>query len=391
MDNSSFSLLEEKFDSREKNLIEEAAYGKGLKSLPVDWDKSRAKRIKKAEKDFFYFAKEYFPQWFEYEFCVAHHDMIEVALSGDRKLHIFAAPRDFGKTRIFRVFKVWCACFGKKHHYSKASDTIDLVRKDFRYVRDVIKYNPKIVSDFGDIIDKNWDAMDSFHIAPHKFNPQGTTFVGNSFTVTPRGELGETRVDFEEFDDFEDFTTSINPDISQRKIDTIERDYHLALSDDGCGIYLGNNSRTTCLINILVEMKPADRESSHPAFDLHIIDGWDEKHQRATWYQRYAAKSEDELRAMMTLSINVFNAEVRQKPSPPEGTRFLLKDWNTYKEFPKDAIGLMFCDPAYRAEIGFQSNRSALLFVLAEKVSRAHCVCPPMRMGRIFPGDVRPP
>ena len=350
-----FSLLEEHFDIREKLLIEEAAYGKGLRSLPSDWERNRPKRLKKSEKDFFYFAKEYFPQWFEFEFCDVHHDMIDAALDGNRTIHVFAAPRDFGKTRLFRVFKIWCACFGKKSLYSKTSDTIDLVRKDFRYVREILKYNPKIVSDFGDIIDKNWDYLDSFRIIAHKYNPRGTTFVANSMTVTPRGELAETRVDFIEFDDFEDFSTSINPDISRRKIEIIERDFHLALAEKGNGIYLGNNARTTCLINVLAEMKEADRAANHPAFKLHIIDGWDEKKNRATWYQRYHAESEDELRSEMNLSLNVFNAEVRQKPSPPEGTRFLLKDWTTFKELPKDAQGIIFCDPAFGQTSDFKA------------------------------------
>ncbi|MBP8975098.1 MAG: hypothetical protein KBG83_00120 [Bacteroidetes bacterium] len=353
--NNNFSILEEKFVAMEQQLIEEAAYGKGINSLPSNWDENRPRRIYQAEKDFFYFATEYFPQWFEFSFCDAHREMIKAAMSNDRIIHIFAAPRDFGKTRIFRVFKIWCACFGKKKLYSKSSDTIDLIRKDFRYVREILKYNPKIISDFGDIIDPNWDSLDSFRIVPHKYNPTGTTFVANSMTVTPRGELAETRIDFEEFDDFEDFSTSINPEISQRKIEIIERDYHLGLSDNGCGIYLGNNARTTCLINLLKEIPEKTRKMQHPAFELHIIDGWDEKHARPRWYQRYQAKSEDEFRKEMNLSVNVFNAEVRQKPAPPEGTRFLQKYWNTFKDVPKDATGIMFCDPAFGETSDFKT------------------------------------
>jgi hypothetical protein len=350
-----FSIIEQQITERDKLLIQEAAFGRGLKSLPPDWEKNKSKRIKKGSKDFFYAAKEYFPQWFDYPFCDEHHQLIDAAMSNDRLIHLFGAPRGFGKTRLFRVFKVFSACFGWKHHYSKASDTIDLVEKDFRWVRLILKYNPKIVADFGSIVDDSWDSLHSFRIVPHKHNELGTIFVANSYTVTPRGELGDTRLDFEEFDDFEDFRTSINPDISLSKIDTIERDFQPALTEDGCGVYLGNNARTTCIINVLQEMKPADRKANHPALEVTIIDGWNEKKSRPTWHQRYQAKTEDEFRASLAMSVSVFNAEVRQKPSPPEGTRFLLKDWRTYKSFPKDAVGVMFCDPAFGQKSDFKA------------------------------------
>ncbi len=352
---SDFSIIEQQIEERDKRAIEEAAFGVGLRSLPADWEKNQSKRLKNSEKDFFYFAKEYFPQWFDFDFCDEHRQLIEATSRNDKKIRLFGAPRDFGKTRLFRVFKVWCGCFGKKHHYSKASDTIDLVEKDFRHVRNIIKYNPKIVSDFGEIIDYTWDSLHSFRIIKHKHNPLGTTFVANSFTVTPRGELGETRIDFEEFDDFEDYTTSINPDISKAKIDTIERDFQPALTDKGCGVFLGNNARTTCIINVLKEMPKVDQEANHPALEINIIDGWNEKKGRPTWYQRYKARTEDEFRASLAMSVSVFNAEVRQKPSPPEGTRFLLKDWRTYKNLPKDIIGVMFCDPAFGQKSDFKA------------------------------------
>ncbi len=352
---SGFSVIEAQIAEREKQLIAEAAYGKGFKSLPEDWDATRTKRIEKSSNDFAYFAKTYFPQWFEFEFCKEHRDLIGAVGKDDRMVRFYAGPREFGKTRIFRVLKVWCACFGKKHHYSKASDTLDLVEKDFRYVRDIIKFNPKIVSDFGNIIDETWDTLHSFRIKPHKHNPLGTTFIANSFTVTPRGEVGETRVDFIEFDDFEDFSTSINPDISRSKLEVIERDFQPALSNTGCAVYLGNNARTTCLINILAEMIDAERAAQHPAVELHIIDGWNEKQSRPTWYQRYQFTTEDAMRTALGLSINVWNAEHRQKPSPPEGSRFLLAHWATFSKIPKDARGIIFCDPAFGETSDFKT------------------------------------
>jgi len=389
---SEFSILEKQILERERKLIEDAAYGKGPHALPADWEKSRKERLKlagrKTPEGFFYFAKTYFPQWFEYEFSDLHRQMIEAALKRDRRIHIFAAQRDGGKTRIFRVFKAWVACFGIYHHYSKASDTIDLVLKDFRWVRDILKYNPKIKSDFGEIVDAAWDSQHSFRVKPHKYNKTGTLFNANSMTVTPRGELGETRMDFIEFDDFEDFSTSINPDISKNKIDIIERDFHPALIEKGCGIYLGNNARTTCLINILAEMPEAERKIHHPAFTLTIVPAWDEDAKRAMWYQRFDFDSEEEMRTALNVSMSVWLAEYQQKPQPPEGVRFLLKHWNTFV-FEKEPqtntkstvvskrglIGVMFCDPSLGTASDFKAGVVMLYSPALKKFLIPECFC----------------
>lgn len=371
-----FSILEQQIEERERQLIAEAAFGKGLMSLPSDWEKARPQRLKKVLKHsadaFFYFCKTYFPQWFEFDFSDEHRKMINAALSNDRKIHFFAAPRDFGKTRIFRVFKVWCGICGAKNHYSKASDTIDLVLKDFRYVRNIFKHNPKIVSDFGNVIDETWDTQHSFRVKPHKHNPAGTTYVANSMTVTPRGELGDTgRLDFEEFDDCEDYSTSINAEMSRQKLEIIERDFHQALIDTGCAVYLGNNARTTCIINILAQMSDADRTAQHPALALSIIDEWDEKNNRPTWHQRYSYESEEEMRLALKLSKSVWNAERRQRPSPPEGDIFKLGHWRTYEQLPPDAVGIAMNDPAlgsasYKTGVVLLYSPSTKLFYVPE-------------------------
>lgn len=352
---SSFSLLEEKILERELRLREEAMLGKGLASLPPQWQRTREQRLAKAQNDFFYFAATYFPDEFSFPFSAHHRQMIADALSSQRCIHVYAAPRDFGKTMLFRAFKIWCALFGKKRFYGKVSDTIDLVINDFRRVRAILKHHPKIVADFGELISDEWDTMHSFHIPRHRYNTTGTYFSAYSATVTARGELAETRLDFLEFDDFEDFSTSINPDVSARKIEIIERDFLPALAATGCAVYLGNNARTTCVINQLVELTETERQAQHPAFRLHIIDAWDEQKNRPTWHERYTYESEEAMRNALHMPLSVWKAEMRQQPSPPEGARFALKDWRTYERLPNDCRGVIFCDPAFGQTSDFKT------------------------------------
>ncbi len=367
--NESFSLFDIELLRRQQELTELRQSGGGF---PAGWEDTRDKRIAMASKDFFSFAKAYFPEkHFEFPFNEHHRWLIAQALRTDRSFSMIAAQRDFGKTRIFRAFKIWCACFGKKHFYGKVSDTIDLVEKDFKFVRLELSMNPKIVSDFGETIDPKWNSTHSFRVTRHKHNPHGTLFAAYSTTVTARGELADTRLDFLEFDDFEDFSTSVNPEISKRKLEIIERDFLPSLASQGSAIMLGNNARTTGIFNLLKEMPEAERKLSHPAVELTVIPAWQQKkiyrglkliaEGRPTWHERWQFKTEEEMRIALKVSHSVWQGEYQQNPAPPEGDRFKRSDYRTYKDLPPDVRGLIMCDPAYGTKACFKAA-AVLLF-----------------------------
>ncbi|HXF99286.1 MAG TPA: hypothetical protein VNL69_00810, partial [Bacteroidota bacterium] len=269
------SKLEREFLERERTLQSEAETGRGPLMLPARWMTRREQRIAECQVDFFVFAQTYFPDFFPFPFSRAHRKMIKDAMRADRPLAIYAAPRGFGKTMLFRVFKLWAVIFGKRLHIGQVSDTIDLAVKDLRHLRTELKYNPRLVTDFGDLIGDADNAYE-VEIRPHKLNPAGARITAYSTTVTARGALFRAaRPDLFIFDDFEDFSTSINADVSKYKLEVIMRDFYPALAETGSAVYLGNNARTTCLINSLVEMPEADRAALYPAIELNILDAWD--------------------------------------------------------------------------------------------------------------------
>jgi hypothetical protein len=75
-------------------------------------------------KDFEAFCTTYFTDLFSFPSCKEQRRMTEAAMTGRRVLSMFAADREFGKTVRFFAFKIWCGCFGHKHSYGKASDTM---------------------------------------------------------------------------------------------------------------------------------------------------------------------------------------------------------------------------------------------------------------------------
>lgn len=360
------SRFEKYFRDKEELLKREAELSRGALALPDGWEASKETRCEKACNDFFFFAKTYFPDWFPVPFHPAHRRMIADALRQDRALAIYAAPRGFGKTMLFRAFKLWAIIYGKRMHIGQVSDTIDLSSKDLSHLRTELKYNPYLVADYGPLIGGVDNAYE-FEIERHRYNVRGARITAYSATVTARGALFHgSRPDLFLFDDFEDFATSINEEISKFKLDVIERDFLPALAETGSAVLLGNNARTTCIINILTEMSDVDRAALHPAAELNIIDAWDETHNRPLWHQRYQFASEDAMREAMNVSPSVWNAEFRQKPMPPEGARFRLEHWQHYDALPNDAKGIMFCDPAF----GESSDDKAIAVLLWSKSKR---------------------
>jgi hypothetical protein len=73
------------------------------------------------------------------------------------------------------------------------------------------------------------------------------------------------------------------------------------------------------------------------------------------------------MRLAMRASPSVWGAEYQQRPSPPEGARFRSNDWVTFDAVPKDARGVMFCDPAMGTKSDFKAIAMVLWSVRAHK------------------------
>lgn len=367
-----FSILEIQAAEEERRIIAEMR----AMNLPARWDETRTQRLERCHKrtvdGFIHFATTYFPQWFTFAFSAWHRQLIAALLSEDRTIWWFCTFGEFGKTRILRVFKIWCACHGVWHHYSKSSRTLDLVKKDFRWTRLILEYNPLVVSDYPDILDKHWNSDTSFRIKPHEWNPEGTVFVANSLppnAVTPRGELGEQRFDFAECDDGEDYSGSMNPDLTLEKIDVIERDFHRSLAEQSAFVGIANASRPTCIGMVMHDMPKAEREAHHPAWHIVIVPFWNEQENSPNWPERYKFRSEEEARLSFNVSTSVWKAEWQQKPTPPEGVRFLLKNWRTYDKEPADCIGIAFNDPA----LGETSYKNGVVLLYSPSTRFFYC------------------
>lgn len=126
--------------------------------------KQKSARLKRAEFDFEYFAKTYFPHYFTITGkCELHEDLArtfeEITSSPIGKKYARAAPRGHAKTTYCsQLFPLWCICFNKKHFIVEISDAVELVEGCLEAIKAELEDNANLKADFPQVcgMSKNW-------------------------------------------------------------------------------------------------------------------------------------------------------------------------------------------------------------------------------------------
>ena len=126
--------------------------------------KQKSARLKRAEFDFEYFAKTYFPHYFTITGkCELHEDLArtfeEITSSPTGKKYARAAPRGHAKTTYCsQLFPLWCICFNKKHFIVEISDAVELVEGCLEAIKAELEDNANLKADFPQVCgaSKNW-------------------------------------------------------------------------------------------------------------------------------------------------------------------------------------------------------------------------------------------
>lgn len=352
-----FSSLQYQFDHRKREL--ETHEGRHL-----DWIiPNQEERIAKAQKDDFYFLKEYFPEHhFNIDFAW-FHKVISWCMNDDKGLfHLFCGARGHGKTRVVRALAMKLAVFGQWNFISWTGDDLALSKGSLGLIKLEFASNPKIIADYGRLLDPNRRADDDFRILPSDHNKHGTVFKAFSMRSTPRGQLEDFRIQLDIYEDVEDFGSSINPDQTIKKLDTIKRDFLPARDGNrSTSVFLTNNPQETCIANTLKKMEEKELREFMPNARLYFIPAWNDgsntiinghvtgKHPVGpTWPEKDGRhESEEAMRVDQGYDITTWQTEKQNNPQPPQGDTFHKQHWVDYDQLPQDAEGLIWVDPAH--------------------------------------------
>ena len=363
---SDFSKIFEQVKRREIELEERR---QELKDLVLDLtEEERERVVKKGGKDFFYFAKKVFPEYVTKQFSELHRDIIKFGSGDKRKVHVVAGPPEHGKTAIFRIFKIWCAIYGKRHYIIKITETMELSTIDMESIKLEFEENPRIKFLYGELkTDGRWEK-DAFKVASNRFNKYGTWFEAFAYGVPPTGRLREQfRPDLCDIDDLENYRKSSNMDISRDKLEFINNDVIPRMALNSPILWFGNNARKTMAINIIIEMDKKERAEKFPAFEIHIYPAWDRKKNRPLWHEAYQFESEEAMRLFFGVGIMTWLGNYMQNPVVIEGIEFRRENWREYSDLPDDALGIMMCDPASGTKSAFKASVLLLYSMQSQK------------------------
>ncbi|MBO8183326.1 MAG: phage terminase large subunit [Archaeoglobus sp.] len=324
-------------------------------------DPPQNKRLEITKDDPLKFAEIYTPHYIDLPFANFHREIIQMALYPKKHLFVIAAPREYGKTTLLRLIKLYFILHCKKHYIIKVSENLNLALNDISYIIAELQYNRRIKEDFEvDFIKCKDDDIrlkirpknqNKFHFVKIEPKSYGTSIVGSIFM--------QHRPDYAEVDDLENTRSARNPRIAREKLEWIMSELYFAISDKGPIIWVGNNHAKTCALNLAFEEeceKVYTLDKTYIAKKPYNLKITGEKtgHNYPVWkeikgklHPLWPAKHKIKTlkRIEKTVGSNVFSAQMLQNPNET-GNFFKPEHINTYKELPDVKYIVGWIDPS---------------------------------------------
>ncbi len=201
-------------------------------------------RMRKAEEDPFFFAKEYFPHYIKKEFGDIHREWFELSNKTDAVIAV-TGPHEHGKTVELAI---WIPIYKALHDIIKFPVFIGHDQKLSAERTEAIlmefKYNKRLEHDFGWMLRSEQPDPKDFTLN------NGTRFLAMGYKQSIRGKITRAqRPDYIIIDDFED-EKSHNRRIAREKLDWVLGDVYGSIETHNCVIiWLANLTNKESAIN----------------------------------------------------------------------------------------------------------------------------------------------
>lgn len=201
-----------------------------LQSFEETTPEATQRRVAECENNIWQFAHFYLEHYFTTETQAEFHgDWVKLALAIELLIAI-AAPRGFSKSTIFSFLLILHSiCYGKKKFIVLMMETFDKAEMQTWRVLLELRYNPRIVSDFGKLVSEE-SARGDFTTVPVPDRPQGTRLLAMGTGMSMRGLIhAQYRPDLFIGDDLESRALARNPQRVAQLLDLILADYYPAM------------------------------------------------------------------------------------------------------------------------------------------------------------------
>lgn len=306
-------------------------------------DAKRKARRKRA-REFWPFRELYFPDEMYAGGYFAPCSMHEAIVAHATKpgVHIEAGPRDHGKTVTGITRVVHMLLTGEAYVVATYSHSVFPTSSNLlTTITTLIDDNPRIMEDYGiEWIEKTKEQAQFRVRGEREVRVIGAFSEGKSV----RGfSKNFRRPDIILGDDIETASSPMSEEQVEQRIVKVAEAY-LSLGSDGVFLWFGNNFDEGCAINRLLKRQDLGELDDH--WHVHVYDAWNDETNAPLWPERFPATSAAELRAMLRPFDDAdWWGNFRQRPRKRAGDIFPEACYAEWIEIPRDALGVMFCDP----------------------------------------------
>ena len=337
-----FSSLEHSFKRFEKE-AESRSQLQAAKPFPDEMmtEAKRLHRLSEAAKNFWYFDKMYFPQEMYSDGYSApakfHKDIVK--LTDVCGVNIIAGPRKHAKTGVFKKRFIYELLFDKLCYLGVGSGTLPQARNILSDFSTLIGDNPRIMHDFRLNIES--DNSDEFSFYVPGISRKRIIQPFSEGRSVRSASAGFNRPEKMVLDDLETSTSPIGGTHTNERIRFISESFQ-SLTDNGVVICLGNNFNRSGYISVLLDEQKKGIIGKN--WHVHVFKAW--QNGKPLWKERYNAKTESELRAMLKpLDEAEWQGDFMQNPIPPDGFYFKRPHHEYHGALPADCKGVIFADP----------------------------------------------
>jgi hypothetical protein len=311
----------------------------------------RSERLRLCENDFWQFCRTYLPMYFSVnKQALWHSEMVE-SLQLDDETTVIAAPRGFSKSTIVSfAFVLWCICFQKRHFVVIAMDSYTKATMQTWRILLQLKYNHRIIADFGKIVDDDASRADFTTIVTSD-RPTGIRVCALGSNMSARGIVNEQfRPDLFICDDLQSKKLARNPKrVEFLLYEIIISDYFGSMcATGGWFVVLGT---ILAVDDVMYQLINSDDHSTWVRRLYRAIEIDEQGSEYSTWEELHPLTIL--LKKRRKMGFAKFEQEYQNNPQENDG-RFKEKDFRYASDLPPDLdLGNLIAqvDPSY-SELG---------------------------------------
>ena len=303
----------------------------------------RDARVRRGEKDFFFFSRTYFPHHFTKDPAECHYEMVE--RWQEPGVNIERLPRGWAKTTHAQIFALWCLLYDKRKFAVMIGKSAETAQEITLTMVLELEENERLRQDFGEQRTQWWSADGGYRLKSHG----GWLLpIGREQPMHGR-KKGAFRPDLIFADDIEDRELAVNPKRVKNLLRWWLGSVLPSMAHGGTAVWLctsfGEKSAASLLLDPDWTYDDAEEPPQCRRFTYKALNDDGE----STWPAQWSTERLMAKRAQ--IGSTAFNREFLHKAEPVGG--MFRSEWLRYyteNEVPAGCVTVMAIDPSAKAK-----------------------------------------